>query len=245
MNEEHKQPLKQQILENIRSGKVSMRPKLHFTLTVLATVFVSVAVLAVSVFIFNFILFSIRINHHDTLLEFGSNGLVAFLFFFPWLLLVIDIALIALLEWLLRRFKFGYKIPVLYLLLAIIAVTGVTGLALDRGTSFNERMIERTHRLPPPVGQFYDGARKPWKKGSGFCHCEILSIDANTMIVSDLRKGTTTLTVVFPMQDDRATTTDLDVGDVILIAGKEKDGTIHAFGVRKLSDGIAATSTNR
>lgn len=245
MNDDQKQPLKQKILQGIQSGEFLMRPKLHFTLRVLATIVVSLAVLAISVFIFNFILFSLRINHHDTLLEFGTDGLVAFLFFFPWLLLIIDIALIALLEWLLRQFRFGYKLPVLYLLLGIIALTGVTGVALDRGTSFNDRMVERTHRLPPPMGQFYEGVRKPWKKGSGFCHCEIVAIDGSTMIVSDLRKGTTTLTVVFPKHDERATTTDLKVGDVILIAGKEKEGTIYAFGVRKIEDGRVATSTGQ
>jgi hypothetical protein len=236
MNEQHNEPIKDQLLDRIKKGEVVMRPKFHFTLKVLATALVAFAVLVISVFIFNFILFSIRINHHDTLLSFGVDGLVAFLFFFPWLLLLVDILLIALLEWLLRQFRFGYTIPVLYLLAGIVVMTAVTGFALDRGTPFNDRMIERARHLPAPVGDFYDGARKPWRKGSGLCHCEIVSIDENRLIASDLRKGTTTLQVVLPFDDDRATTTGLKVGDVVLIAGREKEGTLYAFGIHKLDD---------
>ena len=83
----------------------------------------------------------------------------------------------------------------------------------------------------------YEGVRPP-PPGSGICRCTILAIEGNVLTVEDTRPigdsgATTTLTVVLPLDSRRATTTDLAVGDVVFIAGEEKDGVIEAFGVKK------------
>src|SRR5437773_112715 len=108
MNEHRPSNLKEQLLRDIRSGEVAMRPRYFFMLKIAALASVAAGVLAVSIFILNFILFGLRINHHEELLGFGTQGFLAFLRFFPWYLLILDVALITLLEFLLRRFKFGY-----------------------------------------------------------------------------------------------------------------------------------------
>lgn len=159
MSNEEMHNLKDRILGEIRQGKVNMRPRLYFTLTVAALVLVSFVVLVISVFIFNFILFSIRLNHQDSLLGFGPRGWGVFLAFFPWTLLLIDIALVLVLETLLRRFRFGYRVPVLYLLGGLVCLTVLTGAVLDRGTAFNDQLFERRHELPPPLENFYVRAR--------------------------------------------------------------------------------------
>ncbi len=235
--------LKEKLLKDIRAGEVSMRPRVYFTLKLAVLIATALSILAITVFIINFIFFSIRLNGHETLLGFGSQGFGAFLFFFPWPLLVLDIGLIALLQWLVRKFRFGYHIPVLYLVAAAVFGATLIGFALDRGTSFNDRVFEKRGHLPPGMRGFYDGARKPPRLGSGICRCSILSIEGNTLIVEDTRPvadggATTTLTVVLPSDSRRATTTNLSVGDVIFIAGEEKDGVIQAFGVKKEKEGM-------
>lgn len=227
--------LKDQILKDIRSGDVSMRPRLYFVLKIAALVASVFGVVAISVFIFNFILFTVRISGQENLLGFGPRGWEIFVFHFPWHLLVLDIALIIGLQWLLRQFKFGYKIPILYLLLGLLCITIVAGFALDRGTPFNDRLYQMRGRgLPPPLGGFYDRANRPPPLGSGVCRCTITDISGNVLTVQDSR-STSTLTVILPANDPRATTTSLQVGDMVLVAGDEKDGVINAFGVRKIS----------
>lgn len=228
--------MRERILEKIDSQELSMRPKIYFTLKVAALVLVALAVLAISIFIFNFILFSVRINSHDSLLGFGPRGIEAFLLFFPWVWLAFDIALISLLEWLLRGFRFGYKIPVLYLLLFIFVITTFTALAIDRGTDVNDRLLRRADRHELPFGgEFFEGARRPMP-GSGVCICTITAIKGNVLSVLDTRNGSSTsLTVVLPLNDPRATTTLLIVGDTVFIAGDVEKGMIRAFGVRKVS----------
>jgi hypothetical protein len=237
MNEQEKNiSIKERILEEIRSGQVAMRPKIYFSLKIAALVVIALAVLVITIFILNFILFSIRLNHEDELLGFGPEGILTFLRFFPWLLLLADVGLVFLLETLVRQFRLGYKIPALYLLLALLGFTGVAAAVLDRGTPLNDRLYEHRFDARFPGAEVYDFARRPPPPGSGVCRCTILSIDGDTITVQDTREATSTLVVKLPLDDPRATSTFLEVGDTILIAGEEKDGVIQAFGVRKIPD---------
>ncbi len=234
-NEEQKKvDIKERILQDIKSGELEMRPKFYFTLKVATLIFVAFAIVVISVFILNFILFSIRINSHEALLSFGPRGWGAFLHFFPWAMLLVDIGLVAGLVGLMRQFKIGYKIPVLNLLAGLFIITVFAGFALDRGTAFNDRIYEREGRgLPPPIGEMYRKAHHEMPVGSGICLCTVLEISGNTLTVQDTRNGTSTLTIVLPMNDIHATTTNLNVGDMVLIAGDEDDGIIQAFGIKK------------
>lgn len=230
--------LKDKLMKDIKAGDITMTPRLRFTLQWAGLVATSVAVLFVTVFIVNFIFFSIRLNSSETLLGFGPRGFSAFLHFFPWPLAFLDVGLVFLLQWFLRHFKFGYRIPLLYLVGGLIVGAGLVGFALDRATPFNDRMHEGRGRLPPPMRMFYDGARKPGTRGDGICRCTILSIEGNRLIVEDTRPlddddATTTLTIVLPPDSRRATTTGLTVGDIVFIAGEEENGVIQAFGVKK------------
>jgi len=228
--------LKDRLLKEIHAGNVGMTPRVYFSFKVAALAVVSVAIVAVTVFIFNFIFFSIRIGNETALLSFGPQGVRAFLTFFPWLLLILDIALIAVLQWLLRYFRFGYRVPILHLLAVLLVASLAFGFVLDRA-QFNEALQERREHLPPPMRGFYDDAHRPHPRGSGICRCTILAIEGNVITVEDIRNATTTLEIILPMDDRRATTTGLRVGDIVFIAGREDDGVIEAFGVRKEGGG--------
>jgi hypothetical protein len=237
METNHPQPksMRERILEKIDTRELSMRPKIYFTLKVAALVLITLAVLVISIFIFNFILFSSRINGHESLLGFGPRGILTFLEFFPWWLLGIDIALIILLEWLLRQFRFGYKSPVLYLLLTLLVVTASTAFLIDRGTAFNDQLLDRAehHHLPPPLNNFYGEAHHHASPDSGLCTCIITAISQNSLTLRDTMSSTT-LTVILPPNDPRATSTSLKVGDMVFVAGDIDHGVIRAFGLRKL-----------
>lgn len=231
--------LKERLLHDIKDGKVAMRPRIYFTLRLAALIATLIAILVISVFIVNFISFSIRISMSDALLGFGAPGVGAFFAHFPWHLAVLDALLILLLQYLLRHFSFGYRIPVLYLVGVLIAGASLFGVTLDRATPFNERMHERRMYLPPGPRGMYEGVRPP-PKGSGICRCKILAVEGNILTVEDIRpdadSATSSLIVVLPSDSRRATTTGLTVGDIVFIAGKEEGGVIEAFGVRKVGD---------
>jgi len=151
--------LKDRILREIRSGDVSMRPRAYFVLQVIALIVVALATLVVSIFIFNFIVFSIRINHTDALFLMGPRAWGTFFAFFPWTLLMLDVLLVLVLEWLVRRLSWGYKVPMLYLLGGLLALTIVSGIVIDRGTPLNDDLWRGNQGLPPPLRDIYGHAR--------------------------------------------------------------------------------------
>jgi len=237
METNKKHNIKETILESIRARKIGMHSKNYFYLRIAALVVVSTLVLLISIFILNFLLFSVRVSSQDVFLSFGPRGWSAFLAFFPWELLAIDAVLVGVLLLLLRQFKFGYKSPLLYMLGGLVALTLVAGFALDRTTGLNEHFLRQAdeHRLPGAFGDFYGHARRPPPPGSGFCrHCTIVAIEGNVLTVEEVRsEGTTTRTILLPPNDPNATTSMLKVGDVIFVAGDTSpDGNIRAFGVR-------------
>jgi hypothetical protein len=228
---------KENILAKIREKHVSMRPKLHFTLQTILTFVVATIVLVLSVAIANFILFGLRINGHESLLAFGPRGLFAFLLVFPWPLLALDILFIFILEKLLRRFKFGYRSPVLYLLIVLIAGALALGLALDRGTSFNDDLLRHADRgeLPPPFGDVYEGVRVPAPHGKGIYRGVILEIATSSFqLMHDDRDHDVdddVYTVILPSD---APVSSLMTGDRVYVAGDREGSVIHAFGVHML-----------
>lgn len=156
---ETKKNIKETILEKISSKEISMRPRYYYWARMFLLGAVSVGIFITSTFILNFILFNIRINSQEDLLFFGVRGWGAFLYFFPWTLLLIDAVLVLALLALLRQFSFGYKNPLLFLLLVMVALIGSVGLFIDRATGINERFMRAAEerRLPPPLHQFYGG----------------------------------------------------------------------------------------
>ena len=155
--------IKENILEKIRAGKLRMRPRWHFMLRVAATVLVALAVLVISVLIFNALIFTVRVHRHFELLGQGPGGYGLFLLRFPWWLLIVDIGLVLLLEWMLRAFRFAYRIPTLYLLAALAVLTIVMGGIVEERTPFNQHLRDRArrHHLPPPINDFYNQPDMP------------------------------------------------------------------------------------
>jgi hypothetical protein len=161
MEHNEQKSIKNAILEKIGSSELHMHSKYYFYLRIVALVAVSAATFLVSIFILNFILFSIRINSDEQFLFMGPIGWGAFVQFFPWHLLALDVVLVGALLWLLRQFKFGYRSPLLFLLLGIFFFTLGAGFVVDRTTGINEHFLREAEgrRLAPPFGDAYRGVR--------------------------------------------------------------------------------------
>ncbi len=237
---------KDRVLAKIREGRIAMRSKLSFTFEAFLAGFVALVILAVSVAIVSFILFGLRVNGHESLLSFGPRGVGAFFAIFPWPLLVLDVLLVLFLETLLRRFKFGYRSPMLYLLFGVAVVAIAAGLALDRGTPFNDNLLDRADHggLPPPFGEIYEHVRATAPHDHGIYRGVVIGVAASSLTVrSDDRTGATssTYTVMLP---PRIATSSLQVGDRVYVAGDADDGVIRAFGIRVLIRPETSSSTH-
>jgi hypothetical protein len=129
MNEpKHNDSIQSTVLEKVRAGTVRRKPKLVFVLRVIALIVASALFLTVSIFLISFILFSLHESGEQFLLGYGLQGIGVFLSLFPWMLFAFDLALLFTLEWLLRSFSFGYRIPFANVFIALLGGSVVLGL---------------------------------------------------------------------------------------------------------------------
>ena len=123
--------IQQKVFEKIRAGEVSMRPKIYFIARVALLTLLAIVALTLAIFVLSFAFFSIHESGEQFLLGFGRHGLLAFITLFPWVPLLITVALIFFLDYLLRYFKFGYRVSALEIFLFALAVVVIAGIAIN------------------------------------------------------------------------------------------------------------------
>ncbi len=225
--------LKEEILEKIRKGEVKMRPKAFFLAKIALLVFVAFVTFLVSVLLVSYTWFNLRAGGYILLLSFGGRGLFEFFILFPWFLLLIDVMLILFLDSLLKRFKFGYHHPVLFVFLASIFVITLAGSFVNM-TSFHKNIMQMAEnkKLPiPGVGGFYTGLRGSHEE-SGLFRGIIVSLATSSFVIRG-REGTATFQVFTPK--GFGVITILNVGDTVFVAGDVDGNTVHAYGIRRIS----------
>lgn len=153
--------IKSLVLEKIQTGKVNMRPHYLFMLQVISLFVVSMLTLLISALLVSFIIFSLIGSGKLFLLGFGWRGFWMFFTLFPWPLLVIEIAFIILLEWLIKKFKFGYRTSLSRLVFVILMASIVISIIIG-STPLHGTLLRRAERRNLPlIGDYYRGIRRP------------------------------------------------------------------------------------
>jgi hypothetical protein len=230
--------IKENVLEKIRTSEVRMKPRYHFVLKVAFISFLAVLSLSASAFLFSYIFFSIQVTHHLFLVGFGERGIITFLLFFPWQILAIDIVLLLILERMLKQFKFGYRSPLAYLFLAILALAIVFAIIINE-TSFHQGLLdEAEHNHLPVVGGFYDHLRAPPLREQGLFRGIVDQVASTTFTIYPVNgdDGSSSVTVVVP--PGTLLVGVLQSGDEVFIAGDATGTTIQAYGLRKVTNEI-------
>jgi hypothetical protein len=224
------------VLEKIRKGEVSMRPKIYFGARVALLATITVLAFLLSVFVLSFTLFALRESGEQFLLGFGGQGLATFLSLFPWETLGILTVLLVVIEWLFRSFKFGYRIPILLAFLGVLGFTVVAGMAINF-TPFHAALLGKADRGELPlIGEFYESVRAK-HEDRGVFRGVITSITGNELTIfhDDLDQDQDDIahTVTLPAGVDAAS---FRVGERIYVAATSSyEGNINAYGIQKFS----------
>lgn len=229
---------REQVLEKIEQGSVSMRPQLYFILKTAAALIAAAAVLLFSSLIFSFLLFSVFEGGEHFLLGFGSRGVITFLVLFPWIPLLLDIVAILVLRSLLGGFRTIYRLSFLTVL-GILMVGSVIGALLISLTPLHQTLYERaTTGNLPVLGSFYEGIRSPSEEYGEF-RGTIEAIEDRTVTIThddrDNDEDDGVWVIVVPDSIDMST---FKKGDEIYVGGEDDDGDdiIEAYGARELHD---------
>jgi len=224
-------PLKEEIIENIRHGSVRMSPKWHFilknVLLIIATLFVLFGLLTLVSFIF----FAIRQSGIGFAPAYGSQGILVFLKYLPWILILVSLLFIIVLEFFLKQYHFTYRKPLLYSLLIIFLISVVGGIA---AAPLHQAVFSRAQREEIPfAGSFYRdyGARRLDEINRGQVTALLTS---GLSMTNEFGEN---LNVILPSQILTRLANDFEPGDKIIVFGKKSSPSstdVWAYGIRKI-----------
>lgn len=230
-----KNNIEEMVLKKIECGEVSMRPKYYFIIKAGLLIFFAFLIFVTSAILVSFLIFTLSNRGDLFLLSFGKKGMLKFFLMFPWYLLIINAFLLFLLDILLRRFKYGYHSPLVYLFLGTLVFVTVFSFLINY-TSFHERMsnfVRKNH--VPFAGDFYDDIRKS-HRDRGVYRGKVSFIGDDYLILkpsgldNDAQED---LKVYAPLGLDLKSF--IHVGEEVFIAGDIASGTdIVSYGMHKM-----------
>lgn len=237
MTNEPQKNFKERVFASIAERDIKVRSRIYFAARIVILAAVAFLTLLVSVFIVNYVFFSMRISGQNMLLGFGSRGWMWFLAYFPWALLIVDVILVGILEWLLKKFRFGYRSPTLYLLIVLFAVTISAGYFINRVSGLDDALLRQAdlHSLGGPLGQAYENIRGSRLADEGICECAVTAVTGDVITARDINSTSSDLlTIIVP--PGYVATNSIQVGSVVFVAGAlSPSGTIQAFGIGPLA----------
>jgi hypothetical protein len=174
--------IQQAVLDKVRAGTVRRRPRYQFMLRVAAASIVAALLLVTSACLVSFVLFSLHESGEQFLLGFGVRGIEVFFLLFPWLPAVVVVALLVILEWLLRGFKIGYRIPLLTIFLGIVGVSTILGILINFTPLHPTLLNYADKKQLPVIGGSYEHIFDP-HEDKGVCQGTVISVTQNSFTI--------------------------------------------------------------
>ena len=254
MNNTHDK-IREAVLEKIRSNEVRMKSRWIFMFNIALLVVLTAIVFVASAFLLSIILFGVIMSGRLLLFGFGLRGIEIFLLTFPWPLLTLDVILMICIALLLKKFKFGYRSPLLYSAGGVVFAIVCIGVILDYSPvhpSLSRQ--EQRHHLMPPFGYFYSNINRPPHEQGVFRGVVILhssttillqnsdpdsDYDAEGMGISSSTSmhasSSEPLIHVFLLPSLQGAP-NIAVGDTVYVAGDIGKKGIYAYGIEKVEN---------
>lgn len=224
--------IRKEIMERIRDGKASMRPRWHFILlSTLSALGIMIALL-VLLYIASLVLFFLRESGALYLSGLGGRGWWDLMRSLPFSILTLLLVFVLVLEILVRRYAFVYKKPLLASVLVILALVIFGGFAIAQTPLHRQLVIlARDGHLPPPFDSLY---RPPFTMHPDDVYAGVIvAMTPEGIVIVD--RGSSTTTVRITVRTRLPEGAAFMVGDRVVVIGDESaSGTIEAFGIRPM-----------
>lgn len=233
MTHEHHPSVHAKLLQQIREGRVHMRPRWQFVARALLVVAGAALLATVLLYLASLVVFFLREDGSWFAPVFGVRGWFDMLRSLPLILILLVAACALALEAVVRTSSFGYRKPLVSTLGAILglAVIGGIGVSMTPLHPAIERAGTHMPGMHGPVGFWYRGPLRPRPPGDTF-RGEVIRSEPGVLIIKTQR-GTTTLMLDEHTRLPRGA--GFSPGDTIFAIGDDTaSGTVRAFGIRKI-----------
>ena len=225
------EPIKNIIQDKIKAGEIAMRPRWQFVLKSFLLM-IGILILSLSlVYVISFTVFILQYTGALYIPAFGISGFLPFLLAIPWTLLALALLFIVVLEFLVHKFSFAYRKPLLYSIFTIVLIS-IAGSYIVLQSSIHNRLQSRfEHDDFPIVGSMYRGFgdMTPRHVSIG----EVMEITPQEFLLNDLRKGQIKVHTRYVTFSENEL---IQVGDMVFVFGKQQDGVVEAWGIKIIND---------
>lgn len=231
-NNNDKKSATDRVLESIKAGRLKKFSGWHFLLKTILKITGVIVVSLMLLLLASFILFILHQTGAIYAPNFGLHGWSTFFTALPHLPILLSIILVVIFLMLIKRYRVVYRRPLLYSTIAIVLVIIIGGYLIAR-TDFHARLFENAkHDGPPVVGEFYRyyGLHEPQNIHRG----TIIEMNESRFVMKN--DGDEILTVIVGPETNIHHGDEFAKGDGVFVYGDRNDGTVQAFGIRKISN---------
>ncbi len=224
-----KPSLEKNVMDAIHSGRVHMRPRWKFVLSGVLAGLGALILVCTLLFIMSFAIFMLRQSGALFVPVFGMRGVFAFFAALPAILVVLLIVFLIVLEILVRRYRVGYRMPLLVSVLLILVIVFFGGYVLER-TRIHEQLLHDARMpdgLPPPIAILY---RSGSEHIPDIYHGTIIEMSSSGFVMSD-DNGAGTTTIIIDRHTELPLGSAFQPGDEVVVFGTQASDTVHALGV--------------
>lgn len=220
-NQNTHQSIADSVMHDIQENNIRMRPKIFFIAASLILTISLCILLVLSGFILNIILYRFRLFRYTDTFTFGGQGILPFLYSFPWLLVILTILGIFISIRLIQKYEFAYKYNFYMILSAIMIATIGSFIIFNRiNTPQDLNQGTPTVRLyqPPLVGKY-------WVIGT------VEAINTDTITVVTTTGISTTISTNTVLNQPRS---NLKIGDNVRVYGRQSEDLFIGRSIRIL-----------
>lgn len=229
-NPESQKSLREEVLQSIKNGRIKMRPKWQFVLETLLFISGAALLLFATVYLFGFVIFSLRQTGAWFGPGYGSRGWFAFFNAMPWLLIFLSVIFIAALEIFIKHRTLAYRTPLIFSVLAIVLLALIGG-GLTADLHRDPFYSARENRLPFAGGMYRRYGMPPLKDVR---RGVVVATTTNGFEFSEMRGQTSTILL---SKDTRLSPNcRIEPGQALVVFGEEMPDGIRAFGIREAEE---------
>ena len=157
--------MSQNIMDQIRQGKIKMKPKIYYILGSILTFIGLISSVFSSIFLFSILRFSLR-THLGRGVQLKLETILSN---FPWWIIILAIISLVIGIWLIRKYNFSYKIKPIILIAAFVLSVVIGGWIFDM-SGINDSISRKNGRMKKMINDYpiyqetiFHGKNKPFR----------------------------------------------------------------------------------
>lgn len=230
-NTDQQTSITDKVLEKIDRGEVKMRSRKYFVLRSVVIGLSIIVMVLFTLYLLSFIAFALRINGVWLAPGFGLPGLGIFFGSLPWILIGVSLVLLVTIEILVKRLSFAWRRPMAYSLMGIILLALFGSFFLDKTGMHSALFVRAREGHLPIAGSFYREHGAPRFRG---IHPGIVKEMTENGFLLETRREEIIIVIISEKTKISTEVGMVRVEDMVIVYGARTNGTVHAFGIRKV-----------